>query len=182
MIVSDHSLVLLIDLQKKLINAVSEGAEITAKAGRLLKACQLLRIPVVVTEQNPVGLGETVPSVSCVLPSGTVPYAKTSFSALSVDGLQEALQKIGRKQIIIGGVETHICVWQTARDLQKAGYDVWIVADMCASRHSEDKERALADLQANGCRVVGYESILFAWLKDARHPQFKAIQALIKGK
>lgn len=182
MIETENSLLLLIDLQEKLVNAVSEGADITAKACRLLKACQLLRIPVVVTEQNPIGLGETVPSVSCVLPSGTVPHTKTSFSALAVNSVQKAIQKPGRKQIIVGGIETHICVWQTARDLQKAGYDVWIVADMCASRHSEDKERALADLQANGCRVVGYESILFAWLKDARHPQFKAIQALIKGK
>lgn len=182
MISCDHSLVLLIDLQEKLIKAVSEGGKVTEKACRLLKACQLLRIPVVVTEQNPAGLGETHLHVSSVLPSGTVPYAKTSFSALSVEELQETMQKAGRQQVIIAGIETHICVWQTARDLQKAGYDVWIVADMCASRHSEDKERALADLQANGCRVVGYESILFAWLKDARHPQFKAIQALIKGK
>ena len=176
-----QSVVLLIDVQEKLVRAMDSEA-VVSNAVRVMKACQLLRVPVIVTEQNPAGLGATVSAVAGALPAGTVVEAKTCFSALAEPRIAEALQKVGRRQVVIGGIEAHICVFQTAWALREAGYDVWIMADVCASRSVTDTETALVALRDIGCRVVGHETVLFAWLRDAAHPQFKAIQGLVKKK
>lgn len=182
MIDVEQSLFLLIDMQEKLVNAVdsSGSGKVVDVVCRLLKAVQLFNIPVLVTEQNPVGLGKTVSDIANLIPVGSPVAVKSYFSAWDVHHIRDNIQKTKRKQIFIAGIEAHICVWQTAQDLNKEGYDVWIIADACASRHITDKEMALADLQHIGCRIVGYESVLFAWMKDAKHPQFKEIQALVK--
>ena len=181
MVDCEQSVVLLIDIQDKLVRAVADEA-IVSNAVRLLTACQLLQVPVIMTEQNPAGLGATVSAVADVLPSGTAVVEKTCFSAWAVPDMQTALQKTGRRQVIIGGIEAHICVFQTAWALREAGYDVWVMADMCASRAVADKETALAELRNIGCHVIGHEAILFGWLHDAAHPQFKAVQTLVKKK
>ncbi len=181
MLTSEHSLVLLIDMQEKLTAATpSETAVINTTY--LLKACQLLQIPVIATEQNPKGLGKTVLPIASALPALTPVLPKTSFSAWDTDDIASTLTQHNRTQIVLLGIETHICVFQTAVALKKAGYDVFIVADACASRFKTDKQTALSALRDIGCPVYTTEMILFSWLKDAKHPSFKGVQALIKNR
>ena len=171
---------LIIDIQEKLLNAVFNKEVVEKKASVLVKALSILEIPTIVTEQYPQGLGETVASLKENLKDQTSFYIKTDFSALNNENLCNELKQLGRKNVVLMGIETHICVYQTALTLLQNGYDVTIVSDACGSRTAEEYHGGLITMKEYGAKIKSTEMILFELLKTARHPKFKEIQSLIK--
>lgn len=175
----ENSLLLLIDVQEKLVNALDKDV-IVKRVYNLVKSAKLLSIPVVVTEQYPKGLGATVPSVADELPEDASVFEKVSFNALDADGVLDKIKSYSKKQIVICGIETHICVHQTAAALLREGFEVYVAKDACASRSKYEFKQGIELMQANGAKISCMEIILFEWLKTAKNPCFKEIQALIK--
>ena len=175
----ENSVLLVIDVQEKLVNALDKNI-IIKRVSNLVKSARLLSIPVVVTEQYPKGLGQTVSEVFTELPENTPVFEKTSFNALEEVGLLDKIKSYNKKQIVICGIETHICVHQTAAALLREGFEVYVVKDACASRNKYEFKQGIELMQANGAKISCVEIVLFEWLKTAKNPCFKEIQALIK--
>lgn len=176
----EDSLVLIIDVQDKLLNAVFNKEQVEKKSAIVAEAAKILGIPVVVTEQYPKGLGNTIPAVKDALAEDIEIFEKTAFSALNNEEILEAIKKHNKKQILIFGIETHICVSQTTATLRELGYEVSVIKDACGSRAEEEYLAGLERMKDNGAYIITTEIALFEWLKGAKHPNFKAVQALIK--
>ena len=168
---TDDSLLLIIDVQEKLLNAVFNKELCSKKAEIIAKAANILGIPVIVTEQYPKGLGNTVEPVKSALGDNVQYFEKTAFSALDNQDVLNALEKANKKQVVILGIETHICVSQTT---------VALIKDACGSRAETEYVAGLERMKDNGAHILTTEIALFEWLKGAKHPNFKDIQALIK--
>ncbi|MGO1117687.1 hydrolase [Rhodovibrionaceae bacterium A322] len=179
LISSQESQLLLIDLQGRLAPAIEGADQILARTAVLVEAAQVLDLPMLCSEQYPQGLGGTVASLAALLPEQAI-ASKTHFSLYREAGWPERLLRNKRKQIVVAGMETHVCVLQSVLDLLKAGYDVFVVRDACGSRQSENKEAGLLRMAAAGAQVVTSEMVVFEWLEDAKHPQFKTLIEKIK--
>jgi len=179
---ADASQILVVDVQTRLAAAMppADRERTLRNLGVLLEAARLLAVPVLVTEQYPKGLGPTEAAVSARLPGGTTAFTKTSFSCCDAQGLLGALDVGRHPQVVLGGMETHVCVLQTAFDLLERGYQVFVVEDAVCSRDPEHRRNALARLAQGGVVVTNTESVVFEWLRDAAHPHFRAISALLK--
>lgn len=175
----EDSLLLVVDVQEKLVNALDKDI-IVKRVFNLVKSARLLNIPVVVTEQYPRGLGATVQLVAEELPEESAIFEKVTFNALDADGVLEKIKSYNKKQIVLCGIETHICVHQTAAALLREGFEVYLAKDACASRNKYEFKQGIELMQANGAKISCMEIILFEWLKTAKNPCFKEIQALIK--
>ena len=175
----ENSLLLIIDVQEKLVNALDKNI-IVKRVSNLVKSARLLSIPVAVTEQYPKGLGPTVSEVSAEFPENTPVFEKTSFNALAENGVLDKIKSYNKKQIVICGIETHICVHQTAAALLREGFEVYVVKDACASRNKYEFKQGIELMADNGVKVSCVEIVLFEWLQTAKNPHFKEIQALIK--
>lgn len=176
---AENSLVLIIDIQDRLVAALDKDIIVT-NAVKVASAAKLLSIPVLLTEQYPKGLGHTVPQLQEVLPENSEVLEKTFFNALLEEGMLDKIKSYGKKQIVIFGIETHICVHQTASALVEAGFDVYVIKDACASRSKYEFKQGIDAMQSNGVKVSCVEIVLFEWLKGAKNPKFKEVQALIK--
>ena len=172
----DNTLFFIIDIQEKLLNAVFNKEQLEKKAKTLVKSAEILNIPVLVTEQYPQGLGDTIDG----LKDFAKVFEKLAFSALADSSLVEELKKINKNEIVIFGIETHICVYQTAIALLEAGYNVTLVKDASGSRSEIEHQTAIDCLKQCGVNIKTTEMILFELLKGAKHHCFKQIQALIK--
>lgn len=169
---------LLVDVQERLLPVMNE-AEACLKANcNLAEGFGILDLPIFVTEQYPKGLGETVAPLREKL-SGADVWDKISYTAVD-ETLLAKLKEKGIKQIVIGGIESHICVWMTARDLTNAGYEVFVAEDAVSSRTERNKQNAIALMRQYGIVVSNVETVLFDILKKAGSPEFKAISKLIK--
>ena len=179
---ADDSLLIVVDLQSKLSAVMPEAdaEQMIANAGSLLEAAGILKVPVLLTEQYPQGLGPTEPTVASKLPEGTRVFEKTGFSCCAAQGFSEALQDFRRKQLILAGMEAHVCILQTALELLNLGYQVFIVADAVCSRKIENKVNSLQRLQQQGATITNHESVLFEWLKSSTHPDFKKVSGLLR--
>ena len=179
---SHNSLLVIVDMQSKLSAAMPEKdvAIMTKNGISLLMASKLLGVPVFMTEQYPKGLGATMLEIAENLPANTRMFEKTGFSCCAADGFKQALAASGRRQIILAGQEAHVCILQTALELLHMGYLVYVVEDALCSRQTQHKISALHRMQRNGVTVVCHESVLFEWLKDAKHADFKAISSLLR--
>jgi nicotinamidase-related amidase len=177
-----NSLLTIIDIQAKLSAVMPETEAQLMKANTviLLKAAGFLSIPVLLTEQYPKGLGATDTNISQKLPEATQVFEKTGFSCCVAKGFCAALESSGRKQIILAGLEAHVCVLQTALELRHIGYQVYVVEDAICSRKAEHKFYALQRMQQQGVTIINYESVLFEWLRDASHPHFSRISDLLR--
>ncbi len=162
--------VLVVDLQDRLLAAVPTAAGVVAAAGLLADAAVLLGVPVHATEQYPQGLGPTAATLAARLL--VAPVAKTAFSAAGVFD-------IPCPTIVLAGAETHVCVLQTALDLLAAGKQVHVCADAVGSRRGVDHDTALRRMERAGAVVTTVEAAVFDWLRDAAHPQFKAVSRLV---
>jgi nicotinamidase-related amidase len=173
----DRSVLCLIDLQERLVPAISGGEDVVANAGRLLAAAEALGVPVVVTEQNPKGLGSTVPELA--RPEGPHPVvAKMTFDACQAAGVVDVL-KPGH-HVVVAGCEAHVCVLQTVLGLVDRSRRVYVVADAIGSRRPENRDAALRRMERSGAELVTTEMVLFEWLGTAEHPQFKPVIGLVK--
>lgn len=179
MLDTSNSVVIVIDLQEKLVNAVGKYSP-TNKASKITKAASILNIPTIVTEQYPQGLGETVTELKESLGLDTNYIEKASFSACLTPDFVEHLTNLNRKQVVIFGIEAHICVYQTICDLLDEDYEVYFVKDASASRNKYEFKTGVELIKQNGAKVTCTEIVLFEWLKTSKHPNFKEIQALIK--
>lgn len=176
----ENSVIVLIDMQEKLVRAMS-NSENTVKACRMLmQGADALQCPVVVTEQYPKGLGFTVEDIASVLPAGTPVIEKTSFSCYGTEAFAETMAKQDRECVILCGVESHVCVLQTAMDALAAGKIVYIVTDAVSSRKESDMNTGLQYLRHNGVQELSAEALLFMMLRNSRHPAFKTISALVR--
>ncbi|EKV26449.1 Isochorismatase [Caenispirillum salinarum AK4] len=177
---ADQSSLLIVDVQEKLCPVMDDPRAVIHNCGRLMKGAARLDVPVTVSEQYPKGLGPTMVDLRDL----TAPenfLEKTSFSCAGAPNIVERLRGLDRPKVIVAGIETHVCVCQTALGLLQSGYEVFVVADACSSRHPRDREAGLERMQASGVRIVPTESVLFEWLGDARHDAFREIsQTLIK--
>jgi nicotinamidase-related amidase len=178
----DSSALLVIDVQTHLtaIMPAKVLARLQRNMGLLLTAARLYEIPVFATEQYPQGLGNLEEEIAKLLPEGSHRYEKTSFSCTGADNFSADLKASGRKQIILAGMEAHICVIQTAIDLVKDGYQVFVAADAICSRHRESYETALLRLRYSDVTVLDAESVLFEWMRDAKNEHFKTLQTLLR--
>jgi nicotinamidase-related amidase len=169
---------LLIDFQARLMPAIAEAEIVTANARRLLVAARLLEVPTLMTEQNPRGLGPTVPALLTAAGNEAEPLAKQSFDACRAPGFFARLPD--RTALVLAGCEAHVCVLQTAFGLLAAGRKVHVVEDAVGSRRPESKTTALQRLAHRGAEIVTTEMVLFEWLESADHPRFREVVALIK--
>ena len=176
---TEDSVIFIIDIQEKLLNAVFNKEIIAKKSTTLAQASNILQVPVILTEQYPKGLGNTVNTIKEHLSEHYL-FEKTDFNALNDENVLNLLNKLGRKNIIVCGIETHICVHQTVEALIKNGFKVTVVKDSCSSRFEEEYLQALRVMETSGANIKTTEMILFELLKGAKHPNFKEIQALIK--
>ncbi len=181
MLKTDESLLLIIDIQEKLVRACAHPEAIVKKASIIGEAAKILSVPVVVTEQYPQGLGCTVQPLKEALGNGAHYIEKTSFSALKEEGFKEKLASFNKKQIILGGIETHICVYQTCAELLEEGYEVYVAKEVTSSRNEYEYNTGLELMKSDGAKLTCVETVLFEWLGSSRHPNFKEVQKLIKG-
>lgn len=198
----EDSQLLLVDYQSRLMPALHEGDKALANAQRLARMARLLKVPVIATEENSEGLGNTVPELKALVDQarGKI-FAKMSFSAVA-DGLGDMLRpqavpqgnarslpkhlqkKVesapGRSSIVIAGCETHVCMMQTALDLLEEEFDVWVVTDACASRSLHNRDAAFDRLAAAGAELITTEMAAFEWLRSAEHPAFAEVLQIVK--
>jgi nicotinamidase-related amidase len=172
---AEGAVLLLIDLQERLMPVIADHEVVVARAVRLAEAATLLGVPVRATEQNPAGLGPTVPPLSGY-PQAVL--AKTTFSAAGEVGFA-ALLPAGSGDIVVAGVEAHVCVLQTVLDLLEAGRRVVWAADATGSRDPADRAAAIDRARRHGAEIVTSEMVLFEWLRDAKHPSFKKVHSLL---
>jgi nicotinamidase-related amidase len=171
----DGAVLLLIDLQERLMPVIADHEVVVARAVRLAEAATLLDVPVRATEQNPAALGRTVPPLSGY-PQAVL--AKTTFSAAADPGFAALLPAEG--EIVVAGVEAHVCVLQTVLDLLDAGRRVVWAADATGSRDPADREVGIDRARRHGAEIVTSEMVLFEWLRDARHPKFREVHKLLR--
>jgi len=170
----EDSVLLIIDIQERLRPAIAAADHIVEQAEKLTQISQLLGVPIVVTEQYPQGLGATVASLQKHLQQAAV-IEKIHFSAMREEHLPLTLESLKRKQIVVCGTETHVCVLQTVLDLLQAGYDVYVVTDIVGSRDPANKELALQRMAAEGAALVSYEMVVFEWLERAGTDTFRHV-------
>lgn len=170
---------LVIDIQEKLFLHMDQKEELLRKCLILLKGLQVLKVPVMITEQYPKGLGPTIDQVNQVV--GRInPIEKISFSCCHEPAFLESLNRFNRNTIIVCGIEAHVCVLQTVIDLIDAGYKPVVVADCISSRNGEDKRISLERMRDAGAVVTTCESILFELARVAGTDEFKVISGLVK--
>lgn len=176
----NQSQLVIIDIQSKLCQVMPAEAmqAVIKNAGILLQAANLLQVTTIATEQYPQALGETTPDVSQYF-GGIKPIAKTAFSACA-DAKFKAHCQRDKSHIILIGLETHICILQTALDFVAQGKQVFVVEDAVVSRDPNNKANANARMRDAGCSITNTESVLFEWLGNAQHEAFKVLSKLIK--
>lgn len=174
---ADTSVVVVVDIQDKLLPKIPDAARLVRNAGFLLDVAGQLGIPARATEQYPKGLGPTTTEIARRLP-GPLP-TKTAFSCCGADTFLEELEMLRRPNVVLTGMETHVCVAQTALDLLAAGLHVFLPVDALAARGEIDHTTALRRLEQAGAVPTTVEAVAFEWLRDASHPHFKAVSALI---
>jgi nicotinamidase-related amidase len=169
-----------IDVQEAFRSSIPDFAEIAGRISIAVRGCLLFDVPVIVTEQYPKGLGRTAEEILLVLPDDFEPIEKTAFSSCGASVFIEELDRIAAKQIVLCGIETHVCVNQTAHDLLDRGLQVHLLTDCIGSRFENDKKTGLEKMYASGGMPSSVEMMLFELMKDAKHEQFKEVQKLIR--
>jgi isochorismate hydrolase len=177
----EDSCLIIIDLQEKLTSAIPDKVinRLRKNTAILLNAANELNVPVITTAQYPKGLGKTEAFITQNLTDSSRTFEKTRFSCFGADGFTTHLTLLNKKQIILTGVEAHVCIFQSAIDLGQAGFDVYVVIDAIASREFTSYESALTRLKQANVSLLNTESVLFEWLRDASHEKFKTISKLI---
>lgn len=180
MLTVKNTALVVVDVQGKLAQIMDQKEALFANLEKMIKGIQVLEIPIIWTEQVPEKLGPTLPEFSELLTPSTKSIAKSSFSCCGHPPFMEAIQALGRQQVLLTGIETHICVYQTALDLLDSGYEVQVVTDAVSSRTSANKQIGLERMKAAGATLTSTEMALFELLRVAEGPQFKQIAKIVK--
>jgi nicotinamidase-related amidase len=174
-----RSVLVVVDVQEAFRPAVVDFDRIVQNVAVLVQGARVLDIPVLVTEQYPKGLGRTVPEVNRHL-DGIEPIEKLCFSAAEAGEFAERLSESGREQVLLSGIESHVCVNQTADDLLRGGSEVHVASDAVSSRTVENRNLGLQKMERAGAVITSVETALFELLRAAGTPEFKEIQKLVK--
>jgi nicotinamidase-related amidase len=179
-ILRDDTIALVIDIQEKLFPLIDGHAELEKCSNKLISGLKLLNIPIIVTEQYPLGIGYTIESVRIALGDDYKPIEKLSFSCCGSEEFLDLLKRSGRRNIIIIGIESHVCVQQTVIDLQAAAYQSIVIEDCISSRSAANKRIAIERMRSEGAIITSYESILFELLVDSGTKEFRGISKIVK--
>ncbi len=179
MLRQNDTVIVVVDIQGKLAQMMTDKTEVYKNAKIMISGAQILELPIILTEQYPEGLGFTIPEIAELL-QGIEPITKTSFSCCGEDRFNSALETLGRKQVVLIGIETHVCVWQTAYDLLAAGYEVFVVADAVSSRKAANKNIGLEKMRDAGAVLTCTETALFELMKKSGGEKFKQISRLVR--
>jgi nicotinamidase-related amidase len=179
MLTTDNTVLLVIDVQEKLFRAIYQNEQLLDNLQRLIKGIKVLEVPMVVTEQYPQGLGATIPEIAQLIPD-IKPLPKVCFSCCADEAILHEINKLNRKQVLIAGIESHICVYQTAADLIAAGYKVYVVNDVISSRTGQNRKVGLKMMTNLGAKLTSTETVLFELMKVAKGDKFKAISQIVR--
>jgi nicotinamidase-related amidase len=174
-----NSSLLIVDVQQNLAPVMADPRQVYRNCAILLRAAERLAIPVAISEQYPKGLGATVGELMELAPEGAQ-VEKMHFSCAAAPAVRDRLAGFGRDQVVIAGIEAHVCVLQSALGLKEAGFQVAVVADACSSRDPANHRAAMERMAHNGVEVVTTEMAVFEWMHCAGTPEFKEISKLIK--
>ena len=179
MLNKDNAVFIAIDFQEKLIVAMNNAAELEATTAKLCKGIDVMGIPKLVTTQYAKGLGPTTEAITEAL-GEFEPIDKATFSVFGNEEFMSAFKAIDKKQVIICGIEAHICLQQSALELIEMGYEVYVPADCISSRKEYDCQISIERMRAAGCIITTYESVLYELMKGSKAPEFKEISAIVK--
>lgn len=177
-LISERAALLVVDIQEKLLPAIESGEACLAASRKLIGAARVLGIPTLVTEQYPAGLGRTVPAIADALGDFQA-FDKMCFTAC-VESVRNRLRELGREQVLVCGIEAHVCVQQTVLDLLREGFSVCLCADAVGSRRALDREIAVQRMRQAGAVVTTAESAIFEMLQEAGTDRFKQVLRIIK--
>ncbi len=181
MLVKDHTVLVLVDVQERLLPVMYNSETVLKNLEILVEGALTFNIPIVWLEQYPKGLGETVPSLKALLDAkGLKPIEKMTFSGVPHPEFQAVLEKYDHAHFLVAGIETHVCVYQTVRDLLAEDYDVEVVTDAVSSRVEANTELGLNKMIQSGANLTSVEMALFEMLETAEDEDFKAISKLIR--
>jgi nicotinamidase-related amidase len=179
MLAATDTALLVVDVQGRLARLIADAEAVIANIQRMIRGARALSVPILWAEQNPAGLGPTIAEIADLLPQ-LEPIPKTSFSCAGSPRFMASLGRLERRQVLVVGIEAHVCVYQSALDLVEAGYAVDVVEDAVGSRAAANKAAGLRRLAACGVGVTTTEIALFELLGDCEHPAFREVQAIIR--
>ena len=179
MLAMENTVLVLVDFQEKLARAMHEKEALLESTIKLVQGAKVIGLPIIWTEQNPKGLGSTVPEVAALL-SDLQPVTKLSFSCCGEVRFMEQLDALNRKQALVAGIESHVCVYQTVMDLLHLGYEVQVVADAVSSRTLQNKAIGLERCRELGASITSAETALFELLRVAEGDKFKQMLKVVK--
>ena len=175
----ENSLLVVIDIQGNLAQAMHDKKSLFENLKKIISGAQILNLPIIVTEQIPEKLGSTIPELAGLF-SDFKPIPKASFSCWGEKVFAEKLRATSRKQILLTGIESHVCVYQTALELKSIGYEVYLVADCISSRTAENKSIAIARMTSEEIKVTSTEMALFELMKTAKAEKFREVAKVVK--
>lgn len=175
----EKCLLVVVDVQGKLAQLMYGRDALFKNIQILIKAAKILDIPILWSQQCPASLGPTIPEIAELL-TGIQPIDKASFNCCGNEQFISKLNSLNRQQVLLCGIETHICIYQTAVDMREKGYAVFVIADAVSSRTLDNKQIAITKMQMIGINIYSTEMALFELLKTAEHPKFKQIAKLVK--
>jgi nicotinamidase-related amidase len=175
----DNTILVVIDVQGKLATLMHNRDIFVENTSRIIKGCLALQIPIIWNEQLPDKLGETIPQIKDIL-SGNSPLIKNTFSCVGNKAFVQKLKELDRRQLLLVGMETHVCVYQTAIDLLELGFDIFLVADCVSSRRIENKQIGIEAITAAGARITSVEMALFEMLRVAEGDDFRQVSKIVK--
>lgn len=180
MLSEKNTILVIIDVQSALLQAMHEREDLLANLQKLIKGTQALDLPILWLEQNPSRLGQTAPEIQVLLGGSQSVIPKMAYSCCGEPKFMHNIEALGRQQILLAGIETHVCVYQTAADLLARGFEVQIVADAVSSRRAFDKTVGLDRVRALGARIACVEMVLFELMRTAEHPAFKNVLKIVR--
>jgi nicotinamidase-related amidase len=170
---------MIIDVQQRLLTVMNSPRAVVGGCSLMMKAAEVMKIPMLVTEQYPEGLGATVSSLAKLAPEQAF-FAKVDFSAVANTAIKGKIDVLKPKQIVIAGLEAHVCVLQTTIGLLDLGYECFVVGDATSSRTAANHAAGLARLREAGAEIVTSEMVVFEWLQKSGTPEFRALSGLLK--
>ena len=179
MLKTDNAVLVVVDVQGRLATLMYQREQFFQNMVTMIKGCRVLDIPILWNEQLPDKLGQTIPEISEEL-SDMTPMIKKTFSCCGNEEFNRALKKSGRRQILLTGMETHVCVYQTAIDLIAAGYEVYLVADCVSSRTADNRQIGIQAIRDLGAKICSIEMAFFEMLQVAEGDKFKQIIKIVK--
>ena len=179
MLIQENTGLILIDVQGKLARIVNESDQLISNLKKLIRGCQILSVPIIWAEQNPKGLGRTIPELEDLLRNGK-PIEKYSFNAFENENFRQAIINSKKTQWLICGIEAHICVYQTTLGLLDHDFEIEVIADCVSSRSKDSVDLALKKMQSKGVALTTIEMCLYELVKDSTRAVFKEILTLIK--